>query len=150
MKKIAFFGAKNWQDTQWKEIFSTILIQEHLLDLVHGVLVIYLQENLVAFSIDSGKSRHSENRKSNFLMLSEEPIDDINYNVGKREKKSVLILLIQKQNFLRIYMAMAIKAICISIKQRFVISRLLEINFIIIFVGEVYVVVLQMKWLRNN
>ena len=83
-------------------------------------------------------------------MLSEEPIDDINYNVGKREKKSVLILLIQKQNFLRIYMAMAIKAICISIKQRFVISRLLEINFIIIFVGEVYVMELQMKWLRNN
>ena len=83
-------------------------------------------------------------------MLSEEPIDDINYNVGKREKKSVLILLIQKQNFLRIYMAMAIKAICILIKQRFVILRLLEINFIIIFVGEVYVMELQMKWLRNN
>lgn len=33
------------------------------MELVHGVLVIYLQKNVVISGVDNSVSRHSENRK---------------------------------------------------------------------------------------
>ena len=43
--------------------------------------------NVVIFGVDNSLSSHTDNRKNNFLVLDEEPIDGITGSVGAAEQK---------------------------------------------------------------
>ena len=51
------------------------------------------------FGVDSSSSRHIDNPKINFLVLGEGPTEGINGSVGAAEKKLLLTLVKQIQNF---------------------------------------------------
>ena len=55
-------------------------------------------KNIIIFGVDSIPSSHAENRKNNFLILSEGPTYGINESFGLLEKSLVLTLLKQTQN----------------------------------------------------
>ena len=48
--------------------------------------------NAIIFGIDNTSSSHTDNRKNNFLVLNEGPIDGINDSTGAAERKFVLTL----------------------------------------------------------
>ena len=56
---------------------------------VHKTFVTTFAKNVVIFSIDNSSSIH--NLKNSFLVLGEEPTDDINDIVATGEQKVVLI-----------------------------------------------------------
>ena len=47
----------------------------------------YFARNAVIFVVDNISSSPPDNRQNNFLMLGEEPTDDINGSVGNAEEK---------------------------------------------------------------
>ena len=51
----------------------------------------------ITFDADNSSSSHSDNCKSNFLILDESPTHSINGSVGSPRKKLVLVLLQQTQ-----------------------------------------------------
>ena len=55
--------------------------------------------NGILFGIDNSASSHTDNRKNNFLVLGEGPIQGINDSTGIAEKKIVLTLVKQIKNF---------------------------------------------------
>ena len=65
------------------------------------------------FGFDNGSSRHSENHKNNYLILVEGASNDMNDSAEKKlnqTKNLVLTLLIQKQNYVSVYITMVMKA----------------------------------------
>ena len=67
---------------------------------VYGLLRITL---LGTFGIDNNSSSPTDNFKNIFLVLGEEPTDDINDSVGAAEKSVVFILVKQRQNSVLYY-----------------------------------------------
>ena len=55
--------------------------------------------NVVFFGVDNSSLSHNNNRRHNFLLLHEGPTDGINDGTGTAEKKLVLSLVKQRQNF---------------------------------------------------
>ena len=56
--------------------------------------------------------------KNNFLILGKGPTFGINWSFGSPEKKKVLILLKQIQNFAWVYIIMVIIVICLLIEKK--------------------------------
>ena len=59
--------------------------------------------NVIIFGVDNSSSSHADNRKNNFLILGLSWTFRINRSFGSPEKKLVLILLKQIQNFVWVY-----------------------------------------------
>ena len=59
--------------------------------------------NVIIFGVDNSSSSHADNRKNNFLILGLSWTFRINGSFGSPEKKLVLILLKQIQNFVWVY-----------------------------------------------
>ena len=55
--------------------------------------------NVLIFGVDNSASSHTDSRKNNFLLLGEGTNFDINGSNGAAEKKLVLTLVKQIQNF---------------------------------------------------
>ena len=55
--------------------------------------------NVVIFGVDNSSSPHTDNQKTEFLILDEGDTFGINGSFGDPEKDSVLILVKQEQNF---------------------------------------------------
>ena len=51
------------------------------------------------FVVDNSSSSHTDNLKDDFLILGEGPLFGINGRFGASEKKLILILQKQRQNF---------------------------------------------------
>ena len=66
----------------------------------------------MTFYFENMLSKHSENDKNDFLIFGEGPTNDIDGSVRKPQKMSVLILLHQEQNFVRIPFNIGNKALC--------------------------------------
>ena len=56
-------------------------------------------KNVVIFGVDNSSSPHTDNQKTEFLILDEGDTFGINGSFGDPEKDSVLILVKQEQNF---------------------------------------------------
>ena len=55
--------------------------------------------NVVIFGVDNSSSSHTDNQKYNFLVLGYGPTEGINDTVRAAERKLVLTLVKQTQNF---------------------------------------------------
>ena len=55
--------------------------------------------NVVIFGVENTSSRHSKSHKSDFLVLDEGPIGDINVSIGEAEKKFSTNFTKSKNNF---------------------------------------------------
>ena len=106
--------------------------------------------NVWYFGVDDSLSRQPENRKNYFLIVGEESTYDVNDTVGESEKRfSTVFTLLQNSNINGTCITMIMKAICMSIKQKFVNLRVLIIYLLTIFSQEVYPNILQtMKWVK--
>ena len=58
-----------------------------------------LARNVKIFIVDNSSSPHSDNLKNDFLILGEVPTFGINRRFGVSEKKLILVLVKQTQNF---------------------------------------------------
>ena len=75
--------------------------------------------NVIIFGVDNSSSSHGDNRKNNFLMLGLGPTFRVNGSFGSPEKKIILILLEQLQNFARVYITMLIIVICLLMERKY-------------------------------
>ena len=66
---------------------------------------------------DNSSSSHTDNCKNDFLVLGEGDTFGINGSFGAPEKKLVLTLLKQRQNFVRVYITTVIIVICLLIEK---------------------------------
>ena len=57
---------------------------------------------VVIFVVDNTSSFHTNNQKNTFLILGEQPTEDINDSVGAGEKKLALTLIKQRQDFVSV------------------------------------------------
>ena len=67
--------------------------------------------SVIIFSVDNRSSSHSYNQNNNILVLGEEPNQSINDSIGSAEKKLVLTLVKQRQNFALVYITMVLRVI---------------------------------------
>ena len=56
-------------------------------------------KKIVIFGVDTSSLSHTDNQKNNFLVLGEGPTPGINDSTGATEKKLILTLVKQIQNF---------------------------------------------------
>ena len=68
--------------------------------------------NVVIFGVDNSSSYHTDNGKNNFLVFGEGPTQSINTSTGEAEKKIVLTLVKQIQNFAYVYITVVMKVTC--------------------------------------
>ena len=68
--------------------------------------------NVVIFGVDISSSPHINNLKNDFLVLGERTTEGINGSVGAAEKKLVLTLVKQIQNFVLVYIIMVMRVTC--------------------------------------
>ena len=68
--------------------------------------------NVVIFGVDNSSSYQTDNGKNNFLVLGEGPTQGINDSTGAAEKKLVLTLVKETQNFAYVYITMVMKVTC--------------------------------------
>ena len=68
--------------------------------------------NIIIFGVDNSSSYHTDNGKNNFLVFGEGPTQGINDSTGAAEKKIVLTLVKQIQNFAYVYIKMVMKVTC--------------------------------------
>ena len=64
------------------------------------------------FGVDNSSSYQTDNGKNNFLVLVEGPTQGINDSTGAAEKKLVLTLVKETQNFVYVYITMVMKVTC--------------------------------------
>ena len=62
-------------------------MEYHLMEKVSGVLVMILLKNFIIFGVNNNSSSHTDNLKSDFLILGEGPTFGINGKFGASEKK---------------------------------------------------------------
>ena len=68
--------------------------------------------DVVIFGVGNSLSFHTNTRKNKFSVLNERPTDSINNNTGASEKKLVLALAKQKQNFAYVDITMVMRVTC--------------------------------------
>ena len=68
--------------------------------------------DVVIFGVDNSLSFHTNNRKNKFSVLNERPTDSINNNTGASEKKLILALGKQRQNFAYVDITMVMRVTC--------------------------------------
>ena len=89
--------------------------------------------NFLIFGVNNSSSSHTDNRKSNFLVLDEGPTQGITDTTGAVEKKLVFNLVNQIQNFAYVCITMVMRVTCKQIKQ-----RLTNLKQKITYVGTIF------------
>ena len=92
------FGATNIVKTSDKETYVYSANRIAFVSACSWSFDYYFPRNVIILGVDNSSSSHSDNRKNNFLMLSEAPTYGINESFGSPEKCVVLILLKQTKN----------------------------------------------------
>ena len=70
-----------------------------------------MARNVVIFAVDNSSS-HTDNRKNNFSVLGDGATQGINDDTDSAEKKLLLTLVKQIQNFAKVYITMVIRVTC--------------------------------------
>ena len=113
--KSCFFGATNIVNEKDKWVFSGYGIAFDGGD--WWIFGNSTTRNVIIFGVDNSLSSYVYNFKNNFLILGKGPTFGINGSFGSLEKKLVLILLKQIQNFAWVHFIMVIIVICLSMEK---------------------------------